>query len=660
MSRSWLVALALAGAAPLAAAEPYVARGPYLQLGTADSVTVVWRTSEPTDGVVEVGASPDALTRRIASSARGTQHEVKVDGLGGQRRIYYAVGTPQARLGGGDAVHYYEPAPPRGARVPFRAWVLGDSGTGDARQAGVRDAMLRETGLDRPRLALHLGDMAYTNGTEAQFQSNFFEPYQVVLRNTVLWPTFGNHEGNSSSSKTATGPYYDAYVVPTVGEAGGVASGTEAYYSFDFGNVHFIVLNSHDVPREPDGAMLQWLVRDLAATDQDWIVATMHHPPYSFGSHNSDRERQLIEMREHALPILEAGGVDLVLAGHSHIYERSMLIDSAYATPTTADGHVLDPGDGRPLGDGVYRRPRRASHAGTVYVVAGHGGAPLDSQGKHPVMYTSQTVFGSALLDVDADRLTLVNLRADGVRTDTFTLMKSPGLVVAAPNGGESLKAGTSSVIRWADEGGRANVRIDWSPDRGATWNLVVAAAPNTGSYSWTLPATTSTGVLVRVVDPAAPEVSDRSDAPFTVFEGDAAPTRPNSPPAFGALFERSAQSGQLTSFFVPVVDPDGDEFTLTVDPLPPEASLNGRFFAWVPHDEEAGRSTLRFTADDGRGGVSSRDVKFAIADSEGNIPEAPDAGTAPSPSPRGCGCSLPGVGLAALAGFALRRRRGA
>lgn len=655
-----IVAFALSAVARLAVAEPFVQRGPYLQLGTPDAVTIVWRTSEPTEGVVEVGASPDALPRRIASAARGTQHEVRVDGLQPGQRSFYAVGTPERRLAGGDAAHFFDASPPRGARVPFRAWVVGDSGTGDARQAAVRDAMLRETGPDRPHLALHLGDMAYGDGTDRQFQHNFFEPHQVVLRHTVLWPTFGNHEGKSSDSPTQTGPYYDAFVVPTAGEAGGVASGTEAYYSFDYANVHFVVLNSHDLPRRPDGEMLIWLGRDLAATDQEWIVAAMHHPPYSKGTHDSDRERQLVEMREHALPILEAHGVDLVLAGHSHSYERSFLLDAAYATPTVADGHVLDRGDGRPLGDGVYRKPAGAAHAGTVYVVAGHGGAPLGGSIDHPVMYFSEKAFGSALLDVDGDRLTLVNLRADGTRSDSFTLMKSAGLVLAAPNGGEALAAGTAFTIRWADEGTRAAVRLDWSPDRGTTWHLLAAAAPNSGRYDWTLPAATATTALVRVSDPAAPDVQDRSDATFVVYEGQP-PAPPNAPPAFGALHEVPAQSGQLSSFFVPVVDPDGDAMTLTVTPLPPEASLTGRFFAWVPDDEAAGRRTLTFAADDGRGGVATRDVRFVIADSEGVVPEPPDAGPGAPPKSKGCGCGGgEATGLAALVvAIAARRRRG-
>src|SRR4030095_10302026 len=93
----------------------------------------------------------------------------------------------------------------------------------------------------------------------------------------------------------------------------------------------------------------RWLKVDLeqARTGRtDWIVAFFHHPPYTKGTHDSDREMQLIEMRTHIMPILDSGGVDLVLTAHSHIYERSMLVDSAYATPTVAAGVIPNDGEG--------------------------------------------------------------------------------------------------------------------------------------------------------------------------------------------------------------------------------------------------------------------------------------------------------------------------
>src|SRR4029453_9609405 len=112
----------------------------------------------------------------------------------------------------------------------------------------------------------------------------------AMLRKTVLWPAYGNHDGRGSDSATNTGPYYDMFTLPKQGEAGGMPSGTEAYYSFDYGNIHFICLESFETDRSANGAMMTWLQSDLASTQQKWIVAFWHHPPYSKGSHDSDTE----------------------------------------------------------------------------------------------------------------------------------------------------------------------------------------------------------------------------------------------------------------------------------------------------------------------------------------------------------------------------------
>ena len=103
--------------------------------------------------------------------------------------------------------------------------------------------------------------------------------------------------------------------------------------------------------------MITWVTADLAATDQDWVIAYWHHPPYTKGSHDSDFETELIEMREVFLPVLEQGGVDLVLAGHSHVYERSFLLDQHYGDSTTLTAAMkLDAGSGRPEDTGAYQK----------------------------------------------------------------------------------------------------------------------------------------------------------------------------------------------------------------------------------------------------------------------------------------------------------------
>ncbi|MBI5763583.1 MAG: metallophosphoesterase family protein [Planctomycetes bacterium] len=414
-----------------AAVPPSLVRAPYLQLGTPTSMTICWRTNMATDSVVHFGAAPGSLTSTVSDPTLRIDHYVTLSGLSPATTYYYDVGLTGQVLAGGDANHYLATSPTPGSRGQFSFWMVGDCGNGSVEQTQVRNAMLAVTAADPPDFWLHMGDIAYNSGTNTEFNNYHFGVYQGILRHTVCWPTLGNHEGTLSDSQTQTGPYYTAFVMPMVAEAGGLASNTEAYYSFDYANAHFICLDSHDSPRTPGSAMLTWLANDLAMTTQNWVIAYWHHPPYSHGSHDSDdpldSSGRLKDMRENALPILEAGGVDLVLGGHSHIYERSYLVDGAYDTPTTAAGHIVDAGDGRTDGTGAYLKSLgQTSHEGAVYIVAGHGGAAISGTADHPLMYFSELDYGSCVVTIEGNVLSLANIRRDSVTSDHFTLIKTP------------------------------------------------------------------------------------------------------------------------------------------------------------------------------------------------------------------------------------------
>ena len=339
------------------------------------------------------------------------------------------------RLTPKDSSYHFKTHPKLGTKSPLYFWVVGDSGTGGENQAKVHTAMRKYNQFKNLELDMyiHVGDMAYTSGTDGEFSERFFKMYEPTLRNTVCWAAMGNHEGKTSKGEDGIGPYYDAYICPKTAEAGGLPSGKEAYYSFDYGKVHFIVLDSHDLDRRPTGAMAQWLKADLEKTKAEWLIAYFHHPPYTKGSHDSDKEQQLIEMREHIMPILESGGVDIVFTGHSHIYERSMLINGAYATPTVSEGVILDDGDGNPNGDGPYIKSLGlVPHNGTVQVVAGHGGTKVSRKGTMPIMRSIFVENGSVLVSIADNVLTGTMLNLDGLIRDTFAIKKE-GTVIHSP-----------------------------------------------------------------------------------------------------------------------------------------------------------------------------------------------------------------------------------
>ena len=403
----------------LADDKEFVTRGPYLQLATSTSILIRWRTDLETESRVWFGDAPGNLTQIIDEATLTKQHEVELTGLTANTRYFYAVGKPTQVLAGDDNDHFFWTAPDPGTVQPTRIWVLGDSGTANDEAAQVRDAYYNLAGVDSTDVWLMLGDNAYDDGTRTDYQAAVFDMFPQMLRNTVLWPTRGNHE-------TLTNVYYDLFTLPTLGEAGGIASGTEAYYSFDHANIHFICLDSEGSDRSIGGAQWLWLEADLADTDQEWIIAYWHHPPYTKGSHDSDVETKLIEMRISFLPLLEAGGVDLVLSGHSHSYERSYLIDGHYGFAATFDeGHLRDGGDGKFDGDGAYRKGP-LPNAGAVYCVAGSSGKLTAAPLNHQAMVHSVAVMGSVILDVNDKQLDLQFLDSMGNVEDYFTMVHGP------------------------------------------------------------------------------------------------------------------------------------------------------------------------------------------------------------------------------------------
>jgi hypothetical protein len=127
------------------------------------------------------------------------------------------------------------------------------------------------------------------------------------------------------------------------------------------------------------------------------------------------------------LPILESAGVDLVLSGHSHSYERSFLIDGHYGSSTTFTASMKkNGGSGRTDGTGAYRKPTYgvAAHEGAVYAVAGSSGQTSGGLLNHPAMFVSLNSLGSLVLDVNGNRLDATFIDQAGVRRDYFTIVK--------------------------------------------------------------------------------------------------------------------------------------------------------------------------------------------------------------------------------------------
>ena len=405
-----------------------ITRGPYLQQGSPTRIVIRWRTNVPTDARVRFGVVGKPLKRWRESLTMTTEHVITVSGLSAGSVYQYTVGTAAYLSGCTLATCTFRTSPYAGTPGPTRVWVIGDSGKPGPDAAAVRDAFTSWSGARGSDVWLMLGDNAYTTGTDAQYQNAVFDMYGGLLAQNVLWPTRGNHDALHGSPAV---DYYDIFSLPKSGECGGLPSGTEAYYAFDYANIHFVCLDSQASSRARSGPMMRWLESDLAATAQPWIVAYWHHPPYSKGSHDSDDAHdsggRMRDMRQVALGILDSAGVDLVLTGHSHAYERSVLLRGHYGVSTTLTAEMkVDAGDGRPDGDGAYHKPTpgKAPLEGAVYAVAGSSSHTEAGPLNHPVMVTSLLALGSVVLDVAGLRLDARFLDERGVVRDSFAIVK--------------------------------------------------------------------------------------------------------------------------------------------------------------------------------------------------------------------------------------------
>lgn len=432
---------------------PGIVRGPWLQSATPTSVIVRWRTDVTAGSAVRFGPSPQQLMGLVQRMTLVTEHELRLTNLTPDTVYYYAIGTPAATVAEGPDFYFKTP-PPVGSRRRTTIWALGDSGTANVNAENVRDAYYRFRGVQYTDLCLLLGDNAYNAGLDSEYQRAVFEMYPRMLPQTVIWPTCGNHETDQSSTLDASIPYYQVFTMPRNGEAGGVPSGTEAYYSFDYGNIHFVCLDAMTSSRSPTEPMLTWLQEDLNSTDQEWIIAFWHHPPYSKGSHDSDASTRQTEIRENIVPILESHGVDLVLCGHSHAYERSFPLRGHYGLSSTlTPAMVRDAGDGRADSDGAYLKI--AAEDGTVYVVTGSAAKVSGGSLDHPAMFISLNRLGSLFLEIVGDRLEARFIRDTGVIEDYFTIQKNP--VLRITRGGDDVllswpAAATQFELEWSSE----------------------------------------------------------------------------------------------------------------------------------------------------------------------------------------------------------------
>ncbi len=453
-----------------------ITRAPYLQMLGEKSVQIRYRTNQAIISEVQVSSDGKTFNRTKKSSQTNTEHLVLIDSLTASNKYFYRIRLTSTQYAG-DSTYFFKTAPTIGSQEKFSVWSIGDMYPDGPYQKNVYEGFKKFIGNKYTNLFLTVGDNVYGGGTDDDFQKNFFQIYQngPLLKQSALFPSVGNHDYDAYP-KNQDHPdmaYYQSFTLPTKGELGGLASGSEAYYSFDYGNTHFICLDSYaygkDNKRIFDGPsdQLTWLKNDLKATKQKWKVVFFHYPPYTKGTYDSDSDKspELINLRAILPKVFDEYNVDLVLTGHSHVFERSKPLKNHYGLSSEFNKSVHWPQSS----SGRYDKSANScpylfsssntDKNGVIYVVNGVGGGPgtLRYGVTHPVMeYSLAGQAGSFYFEIDGNRLDAKFINEEGNVLDQFTVFKDL-----------NLKAPSTQTINYFDK-----------LELAATW---------TGEYVWSI-----------------------------------------------------------------------------------------------------------------------------------------------------------------------------
>ena len=464
-------------------------RGPYLQMGNESAVTLRWRTSTATNSRLEAGTIFGTYPLVVNDATLTTEHEIRITGLTSDTRYYYRFGSSSQLLQAAND-NYFMTAPPATAKRKIRIAAFGDCGRNDnTYQSSTLTSYLNYTSSARAEALFLLGDNAYDNGTDAEFQTQYFNIYSSnILRNHQLFPSPGNHEYANTAARQVDHniPYNSIFSIPSAAQSGGIASGTESYYSWNWGNVHFLSLDSYGLENsgttrlyDTTGAQVVWLKQDLAANNRPWVIAYWHHPPYSMGSNNSDTNTDLIKLRQNLIRILERMGVDLIVCGHSHDYERSYLLKGYYGNEAsfTTGAYALSNSSAKYDGSTnscPYTTVSGPGH-GTVYVVAGSSGASGGVQTGYPhnALPFAVNDGGMLLLEIEDNRLDAKFIRRTGVVWDNFTVMKNVNKttnIISTPGATVQLTASWPGSYKWST--GATTKAIQVSPSVNTSYTV--------------------------------------------------------------------------------------------------------------------------------------------------------------------------------------------
>ncbi|MBN2493133.1 MAG: metallophosphoesterase [Deltaproteobacteria bacterium] len=307
----------------------------------AHGVFVSWNDTLASQSVVQYG-----LDSNYGQTASGTHenvggdleviHSVRLDGLEPDTTYHYRVGDPSV---GWSQDQSFSTAP-ADACAPFSFGIAADNRGNLSGTSLCWETVYERIAAEGVDFVINSGDLVHEGKNDNEW-ADFLETSAFQMASLPIVPALGNHDDDDVDGDGAL--YNQVFTLPR-----NPVTGTEDFYSFDYGNTHFVCLSTHTFKDDAYQQQLEWLAQDLAATDKMWKVVFFHVPVYSSGSHGTNEDGK----NPYLIPVLDAHHVDLVITGHDHIYERY-----------------------RPMHNG---QEVASYDEGTCYMVSGGGGAATD------------------------------------------------------------------------------------------------------------------------------------------------------------------------------------------------------------------------------------------------------------------------------------------
>jgi len=349
-----------------------ITKGPYLIKPGQTSMIVMWESDNGEEAELFYGADPDLKislpVKPLAQKNDLFLYQATIENLNAGIKYFYQIRMSELKT----KIFRFHTAPQPDKPLDFVA--IGDSRTGHDINRSISDIILD---LD-PELVINMGDLVQTGGKFEEWGPHYFQPAAEVMDHIPLISTLGDHD-----TQIDDGENFQYYLRPA-------ASAKQLWFSYDYGPAHFVSL---DYRGENDPGMMDWFEEDMSASNAEWKFVYLHRPSYNLGGHRTNWGAG------HWPDLYRKHKVDIVFAGHSHLYERFF-----------------------PM------RPGEQPEAWPVtYITTGGAGAGLYDAVQNDYLAVSRSVNHLMYLKISNDTLTAVTLLQDGSMIDRFQMIKKDG-----------------------------------------------------------------------------------------------------------------------------------------------------------------------------------------------------------------------------------------